>query len=131
MDRDTLAERIVRAPFHRWLGLEVEKADATGVELVMPWRGEIVSRADPPIMHGGVVAALIDTAGLYAVLAAGGSAIGTAYMHVDYHRPVVSGTVRVRARALKLGRRISVAEAMVYGEGPEPLASGRGGYFPP
>lgn len=131
MNPDTLAERIVKAPFHRWLGLNIEKADASGVELVMPWREEIISRTDPPIMHGGVVAALIDAAGLYAVLAAGGSAIGTAYMHVDYHRPVVTGTVRVHARTLKLGRRISVAEAVIYGGGPEPLASGRGGYFSP
>ena len=128
VDYAALAERIRVAPFHQWLALELESASPEGVVVGIKWREEMRSRTDPPIMHGGIVAALIDLAGLYAVLAAGGVVRSTAYLHVDYHKNVVPGPVRVRSRAIRIGRALSVAEAVLYGALPEPLASGRGGY---
>lgn len=130
MDYATLAVRIRAAPFHQWLALELESADAGGVVVGIHWRDELVSRAEPPTMHGGIVAALIDVAGLYAVLAAGGAVRSTAYLHVDYHRSVPPGPVKVRSKVIRLGRSLSVADAMLYGDRPDPLASGRGGYVP-
>lgn len=124
-----LADRLRVAPFHQWLDLRLVSADGDGVAIEMAWRSEIVSRSEPPIMHGGVVSALIDVAGLYAVLAAGGAASGTAYLHVDFHRAVPPGPVTVRGRAVKLGRRISISEAEVICGENEIFASGRGGYF--
>lgn len=127
--RDAVAERLRRSPFHRWLDLTLEDASAEGVAVRMPWRDEIVSRTAPQaIVHGGVLAALIDLAGLHAVYAAGGHPTGTAYCHVDYHRPATAGPLMARARVLKLGRTLSTAETFVYGPDGALLASGRGGY---
>lgn len=128
-DLQFLADRLRVAPFHQWLDLKLASADGEGVAIEMTWRTEIISRPEPPIMHGGVVSALIDVAGLYAILAAGGAASGTAYLHVDFHRPVSPGPVTVRGRAVKLGRRMSIAEADVINGDKEILASGRGGYY--
>lgn len=128
MDYESLSARIRISPFHRWLALELESADASGAVVAIRWRDELVSRAEPPIMHGGIVAALIDVAGLYAVLAAGGAVRSTAYLHVDYHKSVPPGPVKVRSKVIRLGRSLSVAEAMLYGDRPDLLASGRGGY---
>lgn len=110
------------------MSLQLEAADQNGVTIVMSWRNEMQSRTEPPIMHGGIVASLIDVCGLYTVLAAGGDVRSTAYLHVDYHRSVIPGLVRVTGRAIRIGRSISIAESFIYGTTSEPLASGRGGY---
>ena len=128
MDYAALALRIRAAPFHQWLALELESANADGVVIGIKWRDELRSRTEPPIMHGGIVAALIDVAGLYAVLAAGGTVRSTAYLHVDYHKNVPPGPVKVRSKAIRIGRALSVADSVLYGTAPDPLASGRGGY---
>ena len=127
--REEVAARLRRSPFHRWLDLALEDASAEGVVISMPWRDEIVSRTEPvPFVHGGVLGALIDLAGLHAVYAAGGHPNGTAYCHIDYHRPATSGPLTARARVLRLGRTLSTAETFVYGPDGALLASGRGGY---
>ncbi len=123
-----LARRIRIAPFHQWLALELDSASPEEVVISARWRDEMRSRLDPPIMHGGIVASLLDLAGLYAVLAGGRVVKSTAYLHIDYHKPVPPGDVRVRARTLRLGRTISVSEAFISGPAGEPLASSRGGY---
>lgn len=128
MDYAALALRIRAAPFHQWLALELESASADGVVLGINWRDEMQSRTEPPIMHGGIVAALLDVAGLYAILAGGGTVRSTAYLHVDYHKSVPPGPVKVRSKAIRIGRALSVADAYLYGSAPDPLASGRGGY---
>lgn len=127
-DFAALAERIRVAPFHQWLAVELSSADRGEVVVLAKWRDEMRSRLDPPIMHGGIVAALLDLAGLYAVLAGGQGVRTTAYLHVDYHKAVSPGPLRVKAKPIRLGRAISVAEAFLYGAADEPLASSRGGY---
>lgn len=127
--REEVAARLSRSPFHQWLGLELTALDGEWLEIRMPWRDEVVSRKEPaPLVHGGVLGALIDLAGLQAVYAQGGKPNGTAYMHVDYHRPATRPPFTVRARVLKLGRSLSTAEAFVYDAEGQLVASGRGGY---
>ena len=95
----------------------------------MPWRPEIVSIPEPQnVVHGGILASLIDLAGLYAVMSQGGEPSGTAYMHVDYHRQATSGPLIAKSRVLKIGKTISTAETSVFGPDQTLLASGSGGY---
>ncbi len=126
---EDVAARLTRSPYHQWLGLELVRIDGEWAEIRMPWRDEIVSRTDPaPLVHGGVLAALIDLAGLQAVYAQGGKPNGTAYMHVDYHRTATRPPFIVRARPLKIGRSLATAEAYVHDAEGQLVASGRGGY---
>ena len=127
--REELTQYLRFAPFHKWLDLRVGKITKDGLEIIMPWRPEIVSNPDPtPVVHGGILASLIDLAGLYAVLAQGIKTNSTAYVHVDYHRPATSGPISARAKVLKIGRLISTTETFVYGPDGTLLASGKAGY---
>ena len=127
--KDELTKFLQLAPFHRWLGLEIGKITDDGLEIIMPFRSEIISIQKPrPVVHGGILASLIDLAGLYAVLSQGGHPLGTAYMHTDYHRQAIDGPLTAKARVLKMGRMISTAAVSVCGPDGTLLASGSGGY---
>jgi uncharacterized protein (TIGR00369 family) len=126
---DGLQAALDIAPFHRWLGLELVSVSDSGIVIALPWRDELVSNPAVGAAHGGVLASVIDLGGLYAVLAAGGSAQATADLRVDYHRPALAGRILARSRVVKLGKRLSVADTVVENEAGEMLASGRGAYL--
>jgi uncharacterized protein (TIGR00369 family) len=95
----------------------------------MPWHEEIVSNPVLGAAHGGVLAALIDLTGLYALVILGTRATATADLRVDYHRPATAGPLIARGQVVKTGRQISVAEARIFGPDDKLLASGRGAYI--
>jgi uncharacterized protein (TIGR00369 family) len=81
------------------------------------------------VVHGGVLGALIDTAADFAIAAKLGRAVPTVDLRIDYHLPARQGDLRARARIIRLGGTLAVAEAEVFdGEG-RLVASGRGTYF--
>ncbi len=66
------------------------------------------------VLHGGVVMALMDSAMGHAVAAkvhAHGRVNAAAQMNVNFLAPVRSGTLRARARVVKIGKRLAVVEA--------------------
>jgi uncharacterized protein (TIGR00369 family) len=127
--RKELTESLQFAPFHRWLDLRLGEITEDGLQIIMPWRSEIISNTNPnDVIHGGILASLIDLTGLYTILSQGVKTISTAYIHVDYHRLATHGPISARGKVLKIGRTISTAETFVYGPDGILLASGRGGY---
>lgn len=128
-DAQTLQRVLDVSPFQRWLGLRLEAAGPEGVEIVMPWREEIVSNPEPPTVHGGILATLIDLAGLYSLLAQGVVTTATADLRVDYHRPAAPGPIRAKGRVIRSGSRVSTAETALFAEDGTLLASGRGTYL--
>jgi len=120
-------ERLSRAPFHQWLGLVLVDCGQGWVEFEMPWRDEIVSVPEPPTLHGGISASLIDMGGLAAIRTTGANVVGTIYMHVDYHRGGRPGPIITRGEIVKVGKTMGVAEAKILQDG-HLIASGRGGY---
>jgi uncharacterized protein (TIGR00369 family) len=99
-----------RSPFHRLIGLELVQAEAGTVELRLPWR-DALGRADgSDWYHGGVLSALIDIAGDYAIATKVGRGVPTIDLRVDYLRPARRGELRALARALKVGRTVGVAD---------------------
>ena len=68
IEREQLEEMLRIAPFHQWLGVEIKSHSADQLQLLMPWRNEIVSNPMLGAAHGGVLAALIDLTGLYTCL---------------------------------------------------------------
>ncbi|MCR9195081.1 MAG: PaaI family thioesterase [Pseudomonadota bacterium] len=119
------------APFHRWLGLKVISADEEAIRLEMPWRDEIVSNPRTQSAHGGILAALIDLTGFYALLAAGSVPVATADLRVDYHKPATPGRLTITGRIVRLGSTLSVAEASITNADGDLLSSGRGAYQMP
>ena len=126
--REELDERIKLAPFHQWLGIEVTAVNEDDVEFRVPWREEFFVNKKAGYAHGGILAAIIDSAGDYALAAKLGRPYPTVDMRIDYHRAAVPGDMIIRAKVIKLGKIVSVAEASVFDEEDRLLASGRGVY---
>lgn len=119
---------LLKAPFHRWLGLRVKSVSSTMIEIILPGREELVSSPQFDATHGGILATLIDLTGLYAVRVAGGNATSTLDLHVDYLKTAKSGPLTAVGKTVKLGRRVSVAETKVYDSAGVMVAAGRGAY---
>lgn len=131
-NEETIAEfqkALMISPFHRWLRLKAIMVTREQIEIALPWREEFVANTAIEATHGGVLAALIDLTGLYAIRAAGGIVNATADLRVDYHRPATRGTIHARGTVVKLGRRISTADVRVTDGSQVLVASGRGAYL--
>ncbi|WP_145002724.1 PaaI family thioesterase [Pseudomonas oryzihabitans] len=122
--------RLLKAPYHRWLGLEVLAVSADGIELTARWREDWVVNPDGGYTHGGVLAALVDLTADWALVARTGKGVPTIDLRVDYHRPA-RGDLRVKGTVIKHGKLVSVAEAQVFDAEGQLVASGRGVYATP
>lgn len=129
MNLSKLQEMIDISPFHRWLGIVARDITADGIDLLVPWREEIISNPAIQSAHGGILATLIDMGGLYAILSCGGSVIATADLHVDYHKAASPGSLIVKSRIVKIGRKTSTARTEILNTDLKLLADGRGRYL--
>jgi uncharacterized protein (TIGR00369 family) len=118
-----------RCPFNRWLGLKALSFGDEGVEILLPWREELLSSPEAQSMHGGVLASAIDAAASYAVAARVGHGIPTVDLRVDYHRIAKPGDYTIRGSVIHFGRTFASAEAHVYDGERVLVASGRGLFF--
>ena len=128
MTRDDLEARLRVAPFHQWLDLKVLSMDEDGVEFGASWREEFKVNPERDYTHGGILAALVDICGDYALAAKIGRPVPTVDLRVDYHRAAMPGDLRIKARVIKAGRSFSTAEASVFDSGGKLVASGRAVY---
>ena len=70
------------------------------------------------VVHGGVLAALADTAGgLASYTAAKGANVATIEMKINFLEPVARGTVVADARVVRIGRHISVVDCDIREDG--------------
>jgi uncharacterized protein (TIGR00369 family) len=129
MELTRLQDMINISPFHCWLGIEAKGIMEDGIDLQVPWREELISNPAIQSAHGGILAALIDMGGLYAILSCGGSVVATADLHVDYHKAATPGPLNVKSRIIKIGRRTSTATTEIFNTDFKLLASGRGLYL--
>ncbi len=114
------------SPFHRLLGLTVSQVRSGEVEVVMPYSDRLLASTTSPYIHGGAIATLIDVAGNFAIIAAIGRDVPTIDLRIDYLRPVRNGALRAVGRAVKVGRRLGVADVEVFDEAGQTVAIGRG-----
>ena len=126
---EQVEEMITRGPFHKWLGLRVQKVDEQGIEIVATWREEWVVNPQRRYTRGGILAALIDLTADWALVMHTGRGVPTIDMRVDYHRAAMPGDLTARGKIVKLGSQFSVAEASVFDAENRLLASGRGVYL--
>ncbi|MEM1146951.1 MAG: PaaI family thioesterase [Pseudomonadota bacterium] len=130
MTKEELQGLLDGSPFTKFLGVKVTEADADqgSVVLRMDSRLEIQRIDGSPQIHGGPLAALIDTAGDLAVAQAVGGAVPTIDMKVDYLRPVMGDYVLARAQARRVGRTVGVADIEIVDAEDRLCAIGRAVY---
>ena len=110
---EEIQKNMERMPYLRWLGLRIRFLRRGRVRVVMPVREEMLQVAG--LLHGGVVASLIDVTSALAVMSALPrlTEIRTLEMKINYFRPVHGGRVEAASRCLHLGTRTAVTETRV------------------
>src|SRR4051812_38396448 len=101
--------------FNRRFNFAVERWDAEGVDIAMPYHDDLTTRDG--YLHGGVLAALVDTAACGAVAAghdySNGNRVTTVAMSVQYLSAARREDVVAEARCTKRGRSMQFAEVKV------------------
>lgn len=120
-------ERLLKGPYHQWLGLEVLTVGEGEITLKARWREEWVVNPAGGYTHGGILAALVDLTADWALVAFTGKGVPTLDLRVDYHRPA-KGDLTAVGSVIKVGKQFSSAEARVFDSEGRLVASGRGLY---
>ncbi len=118
------------APFHEFLKMEVASIDreAQRLSLRLPFRREYQRMPDPPQIHGGPIASLIDIAGTYAMWMVLGAGVPTINLRIDYLRPATETALLATATVRRAGRTIAVVDIDVSDDQERLVAIGRGSY---
>jgi uncharacterized protein (TIGR00369 family) len=122
-------------PFNRVLGVEVVSTDPAKPQLRFAMRPDLIGNARREILHGGVIAAVLDvTAGFAIMLALYKDAhagerpefpnIGTIDLRVDYLRPGRGKHFVATGRVVRLGNRIAVTHMELANDEGELIATG-------
>ena len=114
-----------RVPFYGLLGLKLVQRSSSYVEVSMPANADLVQ--DEGLIHGGALAALADTAGVYLFLPDlnADTTITSIEFKLNFLRPVRPSDTRLvaQARPVRAGSRVAVAEVEVR-QGEESVAKG-------
>ena len=125
-----LREKLAQGSFQQFMQLELVQHDAVlgSVSLRAPWRQEFERTPGSRQWHGGPIAALIDIAGDFALIALLGRGIPTIDLRVDYLRPAVDTDLHARAHTVRAGRTVGVVDIEVSDKAGRVVAVGRGSY---
>jgi uncharacterized protein (TIGR00369 family) len=124
----TLQRFMDASPFIKALQMRLASIDIEAEQLTMTMPAqELVERmAGSGQIHGGPIAALIDTAGCFALIMRKLDAVPTINFRVDYLRPAVKTGLTARATVRRAGANFGVVDIEVESDGGELLAVGRG-----
>lgn len=123
--------RLDLSPYQRFLGLRFGRVGDGEVEIRLPFREEFLREDGSDWLHGGVVSALIDIAGDYAIVTRVGQGVPTIDLRVDWLRPARRGDLLAHGRVLRTGRTVCVADVEVRDPTGQLVAVGRGVYASP
>jgi uncharacterized protein (TIGR00369 family) len=126
-----VAEELI--PFNKFLGVRVVVLEPGRVELEIPYRAELIGDPMKPAIHGGVISALADAAGGFAIWGAlenPSGRVSTIDLRIDYLRPGRLETLVAEAVAVRVGRTVGVADVRVFHPGARDavVATGKGVY---
>jgi uncharacterized protein (TIGR00369 family) len=113
---DLARSRVRQSKFSALMGFEVEKLFRGSA--VVSMKTEDRHRQIHNVMHGGVLAALADTAAAIAAYTAvpRGTEVVTVELKINYLLPVGRGKVRAEGRVLRAGRNFVVVECDITNE---------------
>ena len=135
---------VYHMPFNRELGLELRRFDDDVVELTFTNQPKLVGNAAQNILHGGVIASVLDVAaGLVCVgsvllrqdplieeeLAARLLRMGTIDLRVDYLRPGRGEHFTASASVLRSGNKVAVARVELHNHDGLHIASATATYL--
>jgi uncharacterized protein (TIGR00369 family) len=126
-------------PFNKVLGLRLESMDPKAPKLAFDMRPELVGNARRGILHGGVISAVLDATGGFAIMLALAKEpkpgeklsfpnMGTIDLRVDYLRPGRGKHFVSTAKVVRLGNRIAVTHMELANDEGELISTGAAAY---
>jgi uncharacterized protein (TIGR00369 family) len=111
-----LHDALGKVPYAHLIGLELGEIERGAVSFYLPVRDDL--KQNKGLLHGGVIASLVDTAAAFAALTLlePEESATTIDLTVHYLRPLTTGTAQARARVLRAGRRVLVISIDVLDE---------------
>ena len=105
-----------KVPFAKLLGIQLDSVEPGHAVLSMEVREE--HKQNHGVVHGGAIAALIDSAMALAImpLLAENERTTTVDLTIHYLRPLTEGTARSSARVVRAGRRVITVSAELFDE---------------
>jgi uncharacterized protein (TIGR00369 family) len=115
-ERQRIEKAFADVPFARLLDIEMGEMERGKASLHLGVRDEL--RQNNGLMHGGVIASLIDTAAAFAILTVlePNKTTTTVDLTIHYLRPLIKGRATAEARVVRAGRRIIVVAIDVLDE---------------
>jgi len=122
-----LSSLIAGIPHAVEIGLTALEEDTEGVLCVAPYDARFVGNPDTRIVHGGLIATMLDSACGFAVMTRTGrvSGIATLDLRIDYMRPATPGKdIFVHAACFKVATSIAFVRGFAYDAAREdPIAT--------
>jgi uncharacterized protein (TIGR00369 family) len=133
-----------RSPFNRFLGFRLDHVNAGKGQISFVAKPELIGNFHQGILHGGVISAVIDTAGGLAACASALAGIkdlqpeeasrrmarmGTIDMRVDYLRPGKGTEFRCVGTVMRTGRKLAVTRMELFDQEDNLIAVGTAAYL--
>ncbi len=132
LDENRLAriqETFSRVAYAHFLGLKLGEVKTGEATIHLEVRDEL--KQNQGVIHGGVVASIIDTASAFAVATRlePGERVTTTDLTIHYLRPIAEGELTTRAQIIRAGRRLFVVSVDVCSDKQVLLATAVTGYL--
>lgn len=113
---DRVRKAFERVPFAQLLNLELGEISPGAAALHIEVRDQL--KQNRGVVHGGVIASLIDTAAAFALLTLleKDQTSTTVDLTIHYLRPLLGGRATAKARVIRAGRRVAVITVNVVDE---------------
>ncbi|MDH1106443.1 thioesterase family protein [Pseudomonas otitidis] len=142
--QDAVRQFFERIPFNQSLGIQLDELSAERVTMHLPMKPELIGNFVHGILHGGVIASLLDvTGGAMALIGAfqrhqhlsNGermarlSKLGTIDLRIDYLRPGRGARFTATAVPLRAGNKVAVVRSELHADDGTLVAVGTGTYL--
>lgn len=109
--RERIERSLAAVPFAKLLGIQIESVVPGRAVLALPIRED--HKQNDRIVHGGVIASLIDSAMAFSIipLLAPEERTTTVDLTIHYLRPLSEGVAKASAKVVRAGRRVIVVSA--------------------
>ena len=115
--RKRIEDALSTVPFAKLLGIKLDAIEPGDATLSLQIRDDFKQNAG--VVHGGVIASLIDSATAFAIvpLLNADERTTTVDLTISYLRPLTAGSMVARAKVLRAGRRLIVVSAELFDDG--------------
>jgi len=137
-----LKNKFSELPFHRFMGLSVDCFDIDNGRINFDMRDELIGNRFFKILHGGVIATILDTEGGFLLILNGAWDSednssddqrifigGSVDLRVDYLRPGKGKHFVASGAILRRGNKVAVVRTELRNEEDELIAVGTGTYL--